>query len=322
MQSSRRSGSLIFSLLFFILIGVALWQRWAVYDFVRLRGYSPTQAVANLATATSMNDRTRRLFYVYHPALEDKATFNTHCTDSEKTVVLGCYIAGRGIYVYDVNDPRLNGIKEVTSAHEVLHAAYDRLGSKDKEHINQLLLSAYAGVTDKRIRSTIDNYKQEGADTTNELHSILGTEVRNLPPELEAYYKRYFTDRTKIVALSEQYQQAFTERQNKLAQYDAQLKELQGQIESMQASLTNQEQSLSAQRAQLDTWRNQKQFEQYNAAVPGFNAAVNRYNADVRAAQALIEQFNALVVERNALAVEENQLIKAIDSRPSTIETQ
>ena len=36
-------------------------------------------------------------------------------------------------YIYNVNDERLNGLKEVTAAHEMLHAAYERLPESDKK---------------------------------------------------------------------------------------------------------------------------------------------------------------------------------------------
>jgi len=103
--------------------GIVFWQRWAIFDTWRLRDYSAPDAVVALADATAMKDSARRLFYVYHPAILDKADFNTYCRDNEHTIVLGCYRTARGIYIYDVADPRLNGIKEVTAAHELFHGA-------------------------------------------------------------------------------------------------------------------------------------------------------------------------------------------------------
>ena len=38
-----------------------------------------------------------------------------------KTAVLGCY-ANREISIFNVTDQRLDGIREVTAAHEMLHA--------------------------------------------------------------------------------------------------------------------------------------------------------------------------------------------------------
>ena len=78
-----------------------------------------------------MTDKGRNLFYVYDPQLLDKDGFNTQCTIEEQSIVLGCY-DGSGIYLYDISDVRLEGVEEVTSAHEMLHAAYGRLSAKEK----------------------------------------------------------------------------------------------------------------------------------------------------------------------------------------------
>jgi hypothetical protein len=323
MEKSSSRASLLLSAIFLLAVLTGLWQRQAIYDWVRLRNYLPPQQIVALADATTMNASGRHIFYVYHPSLDDKSAFNEHCTNTESSIVLGCYVQNQGIYIFDVNDPRLNGIEEVTAAHEMLHAAYDRLSGKERERIDALTAQAFSSLSDQRLNDTVERYRERDATVVpNELHSILGTEVRNLPPELEDYYKRYFDDRSKVVALSEQYQQAFTERQNKIDEYDAQLKSLQQQIDQIQASLDKQEDELEAERRRLDGLKSRNQIEAYNASVPGFNEVVRRYNADVAKARNLIDQYNQIVAARNSLAIEENELIKAIDSRPATIETQ
>ncbi len=311
------------SVLLVVAAPVVLWtQRWNIYDAVRLHGYQPPAQVVQLATDTAMNDKTRRLFYVYHPELEDKQTFNTNCKSSEKTIVLGCYVTANGIYLYNVTDERLAGVIQVTAAHETLHAAYDRLSPSDKQHVNNLIDQAYAKVTDQRIKDTIEDYRKNGADTNNELHSILGTEVRDLSPELEQYYTRYFTNRLKIVEYSEKYEQAFTERKQKVEEDDKKLASLKQQIDSGEAELDTLEQQLKNDRARLDAQLASKDYAGYNAGVPGFNARVQAYNAKVASIRSLIDQFNVLVAERNAIATEEGELVKAIDSRPDTIQSQ
>jgi hypothetical protein len=306
-----------------VVLPVVGWsQRWNLYDSWRLRDYQPSAQIEQLATDTTMNEKAKRLFYVYHPEINDKAAFNKNCTSSERTIVLGCYVSGIGIYVYGVTDERLTGVLQVTAAHEMLHAAYGRLSSSEKTRIDKLINEHYDTVTDMRIRDTIEDYRKNGADVTNELHSILGTEVRNLPTPLEDYYKRYFNNRLAIVEYSEKYEQAFTERKNKVAELDAQLTSLKQQIDDSEATLNNLSASLTSERARLEALLAAKEYEAYNAGVAGYNAKVNSYNAQVRRVRTLIDQYNSLVVQRNAIAVEEGELVKAIDSRPSTIETQ
>ncbi|HUP26570.1 MAG TPA: hypothetical protein VM124_02930 [Candidatus Limnocylindrales bacterium] len=322
MNHRRRLGAIVAALLTISLF-VILWsQKWNLYDAFRLRGYQPSLQIVQLANDTSMSGRGRHLFYVYHPELNDKDSFNENCKSrgNEQTIVLGCYVGGVGIYVYNVTDPRLQGITQVTSAHEMLHAAYGRLQGKEKLRIDKLLNQAYTGSDNTRLKETIEDYRKSGADITNELHSILGTEIRNLPPELEQYYARYFDNRLTVVGFSEKYEQAFTLRKQQVLDADMKLQQLKQQIDEAQTDLGNQKTELDQNRRQLDALLAARQYETYNRGVPGFNAQVNAYNAQVRHIGQLIDKYNSLVAERNAIATEEGELIKAIDSRPTTIQ--
>ena len=285
-------------------------------------GYRPSSQVAALATETTMNNKARRLFYIYHPAIETKQDFHSHCPEDEHTIILGCYVGQKGIYIYNVTDVRLSGIQQVTAAHELLHAAYERLNKQDKAYVDRLIIQAYGGVTDQRIRANVETYRKAGADTTNELHSILGTEVANLPVDLENYYRRYFNDRTKIINFSMNYEQAFSARQKIVDSADAQLKILKSQIDNLENSLQKQLQNINNERDRMQDLLSARQYEDYNAAVPGYNSSVRKYNQDVAGVRSIIDQYNKLVNVRNASATEENELIKAIDSRPDTVKTQ
>lgn len=202
---------------------VGLTQRDKIYDWAKLRNYTPSIAVTNLATANSMNDKARHLFYVNHPQLVgDSNTFRADCTVTEQTIVLGCYHPKQqGIFVYNVSDARLAGIQEVTAAHEMLHAAYDRLSSKDKESVDKMLQDFYDNdLKDQRVLDTIAAYKKsEPNDVVNEMHSVFGTEVANLPVPLEMYYKRYFDDRSKVISYSQKYEGEFTSRTARAASF-------------------------------------------------------------------------------------------------------
>lgn len=319
----RRIRSALSLILVLLVPAALLWQKHNIYDWWRLRDFKPSAQIVQLATDTTMNEKTRRLFYVYHPALEDKKTFNEHCRDDEQTIVLGCYINGEAIYLFDITDTRLSGIEEVTAAHETLHAAYARLSKKDREKVDEMTNRAFSSLNDERLNNTIALYRQQKPETVpNELHSILGTEIRSLPADLETYYKRYFTDRLKIVGYSEQYEQAFTDRKNQVAAYDQQLTTLKQQIESLQSNLLQEETELNSTNAQLNQLRNNDQIAEYNAAVPGYNAKVNAYNKNIAKLKNLINQYNDIIPKRNAIASEEQELVDAIDSREVVPPTQ
>lgn len=314
---------ILYVLLPVVLIGVIWTQRYNLHDWWQLRNYTPPTNISQLAKETTMTDYGQRLFYVNRPQLDDKTSFNQNCTVTEQSIVLGCYVSGRGIYVFDVTDERLAGVHEVTAAHEMLHAAYERLGKADRERIDKLTEQVYSSITDQRLKETIEAYRSRDPSVVpNELHSILGTEVKDLPPELETYYKRYFADRQAIVTFSAQYESAFEERKNKVAEYDARLAALKKQIESSTASLEASAARITSDRQKLNTLLANKQYSEYNAMVPGFNQQVRSYNALVSQVRAQIDTYNNLVAERNSVALEENELIKAIDSRPTAIPTQ
>jgi hypothetical protein len=323
-KSSRRfiSAVLLFGLVAGIVILIGHQQ---VYDWLRLHNYHPSAEIAAIAARDDMTATAKHIFYVNHPAIQDKSAFAHSCPNgSKETAVLGCYIPNqRGVYVLSVTDPRLQGIEEVTAAHEMLHAAYDRLSDRGKQQVNGWLEDYYKTLTDQTIRDQIDSYKKtEPNDLVNEMHSIFGTEASNLPANLENYYKRYFADRSKVVAQYSTYQAEFTSRQNQIKQDDAQLQSLKAQIQAAEADLKAKESQLAVSRQQLESYKSSGNAQAYNAAVPGYNALVDGYNAEVRQVHSLVDQYNSLVAERNAIALEEQQLVQDISSNAAPVGNQ
>jgi hypothetical protein len=303
-----------------ILVGavvVVYFQQQNIFDWYKLRNYTAPAPVAQLAADDTMTSYARRIFYVNAPALEGKVQFTQCKLGGEKSIVLGCYHGDQaGIFVLTVDDARLNGVEQVTSAHEMLHAAYDRLSSSERKQVDKELLAYYNhGLTDERVRQTIENYRTfEPNDMVNEMHSILGTEVGNLPAPLETYYKKYFNDRSKIVGFAAQYQAEFTSRETAVTSDDAQLKAWKTQIDSLQSDLTTRQKQLDSASASLQQLKTQGDTEAYNAGVPGFNALVGGYNTEVNQVRSLIDQYNQLVNDRNSVVLEAQQLTNEIDS--------
>jgi hypothetical protein len=296
-------------------------QRDAILDWLFTRGYHPTAQMSQITSDDRLTAYGKRLLYVNRPLIEGQKSFNEHCTNaSDQVVVLGCYTGNRqGIYLYNVTDARLSGIEQVTAAHEMLHQAYDRLGSSERAHIDRLLSAYESQVTDQDIKDQLAAYrKTEPNQVLNEMHSLFGTEVANLPPELEQYYSRYFQDRSKIVAYQQQYMIAFTQRRQQIAAYDAQLDSLKAQIDQKRIKITAEEKTIQTQRTQLNAYLSANQIAAYNAAVPGFNVQVDIYRADIVAANKLVDQYNSIIDQRNAIAIQEQQLQQAINSHAST----
>lgn len=299
---------------------IAAWsQRQNIADWWRLRDYRPSADIAALVTDTSMTPYGQKLFYINHPSLENKESFNKHCSDKgEETVVLGCYLGDRlGIYLYAVTDERLLGVRQVTAAHEMLHQAYDRLSASERRRIDTLLQQYYdSSLKNDDIRAKVDSYKHhKDADLVNEMHSIFGSEVRDLTPELEAYYRQYFSDRQKVVRLSEAYRGEFTRRQELVKQYDAHLNTLKSQINANKAMLESDLDFLKIKEKEINQDIDNRDQASYEADVRDYNVTVNAYNNLLAATRRLIDEYNKIVGERNDIAVQEQELQQALDSR-------
>ena len=324
LSSTKRRHPLRAGLVLFLLaLSVAALNFQYLADWAALRNYLPPATISNLATQTTMTPLARKIFYVNHPELNAKVAFGNKCPNGEreKTIVLGCYRGNQhGIFLLAVSDPRLSGVEDVTSAHEMLHAAYDRLSAKDRTRINALLQDYFKqDLHDQRILDTIASYrKSEPNDVVNEMHSIFGTEVANLPVELDQYYQRYFTNRAQIVSNANAYEAEFTSRQRAVKQDDDQLAVLKDQINSGQVDIKARNATIVGIQKTLLAERSNNSAA-YNAAVPGYNKMVDDYNAEVQAVKALIEHYNELVVSRNNIVLEEAKLVNELNSTASPI---
>ncbi len=301
-----------------ILAFVIFTHGYVIADWVKLRNYDAPAAILQLADQTTMTEKARHLLYINHPSVEAKATFNSNCDKfGEQTIVLGCYQGvQRGIHVLAVTDDRLQGVEQVTLAHEMLHAAYDRLDAKTKKRVDGLLQTyADTQLKDPRITAILKNYETtEPGQQLNEMHSIFGTEIADLPAPLEQYYAQYFSDRKAIAAFAQQYQAAFTSRQAAIQQYDDQLKALGADIKSNTSSLDEQQAQIEAMSKQLDSYKNNGNISQYNAGVSTYNTRIDTYNALLVATKKQIDDYNQIVAKRNVIALQTQELQQAIDS--------
>jgi len=307
------------SLLTIVGSSLAVAKKQDITDWLILRNYTPTGEIASLSERTAMSPLGQKLFYRYDPQLLNKEGFNSKCTVEEQTIVLGCY-DGIGIFLYDVKDIQLAGVEEVTSAHEMLHAAYARLSAKEKQRVDKLVDAVVKAGVSNRISKLIESYRtREPENLANEMHSIVGTELRVLSNELEVYYSQYFLNRERVVEYSENYEAVFTGLQTKVEQIDADLLLRKSEIDALEASLETQASELQTWETRLNGYKASNQIAQYNSEVGEFNRGINAYNASLAKARKLTAEYNQKVVERNDLAHQQNQLIKSLDSKATDL---
>lgn len=313
-----RYGLLWIPLSLFVLVCllyIGWFNRYPIYDWIKLRNYNPPVAVMELAEQTTMTKYGKDLFYVNDPVISDKSNFQKLCHVTEQTIVLGCYTGNR-IYIYKVDDPALNGIEQVTAAHEMLHAAYDRLSPKERRHVDEMVKAAYNRINDPTLKETYASYhKSEPGHEWNEMFAVLGTEYSNLGTELEDYYTKYFTDRAKVVNYAQKYQKVFNDLKNQVQEYDAQLALMKPEIDQRTADVEALKVQIESKKAEMDRLLSSNQKAAYNAQVDSYNAMTYQYNSQLVTLRNLINQYNSVVEQRNKISLQQQALMNSIDSR-------
>ena len=295
------------------------FNRQSIVDHLSVWQYQPSEEIASLTQRTTMSETAKFYFYASHPAIEAAEKFNKECTSREEgTAVLGCY-NGRYIFIYNVTDTRLDGIREVTAAHEMLHAAYDRLGQEEKKKLNILLEAEYVKIKDdQKFAERMAFYaRTEPGERLNELHSIIGTEIEIISPELEAYYKKYFDDRVQLVALYEKYASVFLNLQKRSQEISMQLADLGNKIEAQSAGynteITQLNQDIAAFNAKSTSggFTSQAQFLSERSALL---ARAKQLDTKRSAVNSLITQYNQLRDELESIASQSEALNQSINS--------
>lgn len=321
MKNSFGKSFIKFVLVVVLVTGVAwvIVNRQAVIDWARLVTYTPNAEVKALADNTQMQQYARNLFYASNPQIQDSTTFNQSCSSNEKTIVLGCYKAQQ-IYIFNVKDARFDGIKEVTAVHEMLHAVYERMTDSERQRVDALLQPLVENMKDARLIGLVDLYnKTEPGQLYNEMHSILGTEVSDLTPELEEYYAQYFS-RREVVGYANRYQTLFNESKSKIQDYDRQLRDLRSQIDKNNALLSPMLDELNSINSRMNQHLARNQIDEYNALVPTYNQKFVAYNALIAETRDLANRHNAMVIERNQQVAAQDNLYDSINSnyQPAT----
>lgn len=260
---------------FFVTLAVALISILygnRVYDYVAARSFTPSEPVKAVGDSLKLTGVGHDIFYASKPAIQSAQAFNESCSSTERTAaILGCY-SKRHIYMYDVTNPELVSAENVTGAHEMLHGAYERLNFYDRGKVDDLLNAEYKKLATRPELAKLMSYyeKAEPHDLTNELHSILGTTVVDLSPELEAYYARYFTDRKAVAAMNQAYNNVFADVEQRSRDLVARARTLKESIDSTKQSYANETTQLEADIASF----NERASSGYYTTRSAFNAAL------------------------------------------------
>ena len=196
-----------------------------------------SEQLVELLRAATMTAAARRIVASVNASVDDKSQFVDDCPVQETpdSLVFGCY--GRGtLRVLRVDRPDLAPMMVVSAAHEMLHGAYERLSRPERGKVDAAIEQAYAAIDDPQLTDLVASYEiTEPGERLNELHSILATQETTLPPVLERYYRRYFTDRHRIVTAYLSYDAVFRALDQQHTQLEERLGALDDQLEDAPA---------------------------------------------------------------------------------------
>jgi len=311
--------SIVISIIIIILTCSIFAYRQYIYDQLTVWRYKPTSEISGLADRSGLNDNGKFLYYASQPTIEGTQNFNLLCNRVENvTSILGCYTNNR-IYIYDVKDERLDGIREVTTTHETLHAAYSRMSDSEKAEIDSLIEKEYLKLENRQdFKDRMAFYdRTEPGQRDNELHSVIGTEIADISPELEAHYKSYFSDRQKIIGLNNKYSDYLQANNIKVKQLADQLNSLIADINTKTDQYNTDINDLNIDinsfnyRANNQGFMSQSQFDNERIVLSNRVYATNALRLDINNQN---QNYNSILAEYNSIAAVAKQLYDSMNS--------
>jgi hypothetical protein len=250
--------------------------------------YQLSPELSAVADGLAFTEAGRALFVDTQPQLLTDDPFRRFCASTPdgtgadgRLATVGCFVPGFDgpgrIGVFQPSDPRLGEQVSTTTAHEFLHAAYDRLSAAERGPLDALLAARWAQLPaddplQERLASSVGGYEPNRG---TEQFAFLGSEVGDLGPELEAYYAPYFVDRQVVVAHAV----------GELGVWNALLADYQAAADALsiaEQAVAAAEQQLLVDRMQLETDRSAYTVaaDAYNALTPESRAASRALDDD------------------------------------------
>lgn len=329
MSKTSRVRSFIAFVLSVLVIGAAIWlftNRQYAIDQVTVWGYQPTASIEALDEKVQFTDKGLFTFYATKPVVADSQEFNSKCPRQEAgSPILGCYTPDDRIYVFDVTNAQLEGMKEVTAAHEMLHAVWMRTSESEKARLSTLLEAAYEQQANSELRERMEYYKRnEPSAITNELHSILGTEVANLGTELESYYSQFFTNRQLVLDLHSNYDTVYKDLNSRAQTLSQQMEQLSSSIQSKSSQYETDVRQLSSDISAFNRRANSGDFDtitQFNRERAALVSRSTQLESERATINNDISSYDTLYKEYQTISSQIETLNNSVDSFKTLDET-
>jgi len=279
-------------------IGVGIWlnREW-FYDYWRGMTYEPSAEIVQIRDKLGLTERGIFLFNASQPELNERDDFNNNCpTSNVETAVLGCYTE-KSIYIYNINNEELAGIRELTAAHELLHAVWARMGEEERRGFVSELTRVFDD-NQARLSEELDSYEVD--EKQEELYVRAGTEVKDLPEGLERHFAEIFTEQDRIVDYYEGYIGVFE------------------RIEAEMDGLTDEMEKLKSE-IDTKTLDYEQRMARLNADIVSFNSCavvVGCFEDE----NAFYARRGVLVAEQEALAILYDEMGGLVDDYNELVE--
>ena len=317
----KKSNAFLYALsvLMLIVAGVLVWamlnRQW-LEDWWRGKDYQPVGEMLQIRDSLGLTDRGDFLFKASMPKLAESDEFNAMCrtVEDEEIAVLGCY-TDKNIYVYDIDSAELDGIKELTTAHELLHAVWDRMNEGERKDLASVLKQVYDSAGEN-LREELMTYDE--SQRQEELFVRAGTEIMNVPTELEKIYAEVFKDQDAVVAFYNKYIAVFRAMEAEMDALEGEMNTTSVEIESVSGEYERRMGQLNADVANFNACAEVagcfKTNEEFYARRGELLAQQGELNAMYDRINQLIDKYNELVSKYNADVTKTNKLNQIMNS--------
>lgn len=329
MQKQKRSGlKILLSLIVFGGICAAIIyfvDFTAVADTFLGINFEPSAEMAELINRDNLTKTGERILNASKPELLEAEEFNSTCytgTENESSV-LGCY-TNNAVYVYNIQNKDLDGIKETVLAHELLHAVWHRMSYNDRRALYHDIDMVYSA-NQEELGEHMAGYADE--DHYDELHSVIGTQIasEDLTDALREHYAKYFENQSKIVSYYNTYNGKFKALEKRVAELEAQIETNRARIESLTAKYESDAEDLLKNINSFNARAESGSFSDSASFYAERNELVARQNqlqADYETLNTLINETNTMIQEYNNNVLEAGKLYDSVNSRVQTPSTQ
>lgn len=320
-DQTRRSiwrGVVTVFMLAVVALGVlAYTNRQFINDYWAAERFEPTAQIATVTDNLFLTDAGHRVFWASEPSLDDAQQFNENCAavdHDENGHILGCF-ANSKIYLFNIQDDRLNGIVEVTAAHELLHAVFQRVQGKERTDLVNNLIAYYDEIKSQHpeLEERMQVYGHlSRVAFANELHSVFGTEAWPLPSWLEAHYAVWFEDQPLIAEYYDSYRAIFDELFARSEEISAELDRIRADVEARNVAYEAAVEQFNSDWAVFNKRNEAYEFsnntaefyrirEDFYARYDALNAEMNAINSEIARYEELRSQLEELSELNNEL---------------------